>query len=92
MNIKLFLWAVINTGADGGKAGVTAQGICSSHVNTMKALADWCRGQWAEQGHLKDLPEDDAAVVHEYFDFWDPEEDYDIEEFVLDEGVENGAL
>jgi hypothetical protein len=88
MRTKCFLWSARNTGSDGGASGTTAHGVCSSYARALNALAGWCRSQWEEQDHETPLPEDDAGVVREYFDFWTPEEEFDIEELNLDEGVE----
>jgi hypothetical protein len=63
--------------------------IHSSRESAVKFLAKWCRAQWAAQGHGQErdldedaeqpLPADDHAAVERYFEYWDPEEAYDID-------------
>lgn len=42
--------------------------------------AAWCRTEWVARGCPDGLPDDDAAAVAAFFEFWYEEHDYTIEE------------
>ena len=68
--------------------------VHSSREAAITFLARWCRGQWEEQGHgqERDLDEaaeaklhggDDAAVA-QYFEYWYPDESFDVNPETVD--------
>jgi hypothetical protein len=63
--------------------------VHSSHEAAVKFLAQWCRDSWREQGHGQGpnyeetidvaLSNNDKRAIERYFEFWSPEEGYDID-------------
>lgn len=76
---------------DGESCGTLAEGLYTTEANAIHALADWCKSAWLDQEHEDEdgdgqdkLSGTDAEIVEHYFDFWTPEEVYDLTEMVPD--------
>jgi hypothetical protein len=65
--------------------GTTAHtSIHSSEKKAMVFLAAYCRGEWENQGHEGHLSDDNERAVKQYFEYWDAEMSWDVEEGELD--------
>lgn len=87
----MFLVTVQNNDGDSDSIGTITEGIYTSEEKAFHALANWCKSQWLNQEHegedsdgIEELQGTDREVVAEYFEFWEPEETYSLEEVELD--------
>ncbi len=73
------VWLVTVTDSD--CSGPIFQKIYETEDKAIEGLTDFCRDSWEEQhGTRLSRSKDNLKVIGRYFDFWTPEQGYEIEE------------
>lgn len=62
----------------------TLSTVHSTYESAHGFLAAWCRGQWEHQGHEGPLSRSDDEAVERFFEYWDDEMEWVIEDTELD--------
>lgn len=58
--------------------------VFSSHIKAHDYLAEWCIDRWNEQCHDTEISLKTDVAIKCYFDFWNPEETYTIDQKTMD--------
>ncbi len=74
---------VLELEEEGSMVSMTAH---TSEARVFKYLATDCRKRWIVQAMHEEnpLPDDDTEAVETYYEFWSPEERYEITELIVD--------
>jgi hypothetical protein len=77
--MQVFVLTVYNTDEDAGQAHSS---VHSTEEKAREFLTAYCRGAWESEGHDGPLPK--GKEVERYFEFWEGEQAFDIDERELD--------
>lgn len=64
--------------------GVVHVSVHSSHAQAVKYLAAYCRWQWEQQGEDSILSDKDDEAIAAYFDYWEGELSWTVDEREVD--------
>ncbi len=92
--MKIWLVRVYNVcGTEFGSDDIDFEEAYTTREKAVAALAGHCRRVWRGQGHgdswEQQLSSTDQGAVDDYFEFWEAEKYYDLDELELDPNEEN---